>query len=81
MTAISKNVYFDALNDIVDKYNNTIHRTNKMKPIGITGDSYVECNENPNKKDPKFKVGDHVSISKYKNILKHSKLVRRSFCC
>ena len=41
MTAISKNVYFDVLDDIVDKYNNTVHKTNKMKPIDIAGDSYV----------------------------------------
>ena len=39
-----------------------------MKPIDVTGDSYVEYNEDFNKKGPKFKVGDHVSISKYKNI-------------
>ena len=68
MTAISKNVYFDLLDDIVNKYNNTVHRTIKMKPIDVTGDSYAEYNENFNKKDPKFKVSDHVRISKYKNI-------------
>ena len=68
MITISKNVYFDVLNDIVNKYNNTIHRTIKMKPIDVTGDSYVEYNEDFNKKDLKFKVGDHVRISKYKNI-------------
>ena len=68
MTAISKNVYFDVLDDIVDKYNNTVHRTIKMKPIDVTDDSYAEYNEDFNKKDPKFKVGDHVRISKYKNI-------------
>ena len=56
------------LDDIVDKYNNTIHRTIKLKPIDVTGDSYAECNENTNKRDPKFKVGDHFRISKYKNI-------------
>ena len=50
MTAISKNIYFDALDDIVDKYNNTIHRTIKMKSIDVTDDSYVEYNENPNKR-------------------------------
>ena len=44
MTAISKNVYFDVLDDIVDKYNNTIHRTIKMKSVDVTGDSYAECN-------------------------------------
>ena len=68
MTAISKNVYFDVVDDIVNKYNNTIHRTIKMKPIDVADDSYVDYNENFNKKDPKFKVGDHVRISKYKNI-------------
>ena len=68
MTTISKNIYFDVLDDIVNKYNNTVHRTIKMKPIDVTGDSYVEYNEDFNKKDPKFKVGDHVRISKYKNI-------------
>ena len=68
MTAISKNVYFDVLDNIVNKYNNTVHRTIKMKPIDVTSDSYAEYNEDFNKKDPKFKVGDHVRISKYKNI-------------
>ena len=68
MTAISKNVYFDVLYDIVDKYDYTVHRTIKMKPIGVTDDSYAEYIENFNK-DPKFKVGEHVRISKYKNFL------------
>ena len=68
MTAISKNVYVDVLDDIVNKYNNTIHRTIKMKPIDVTDDSFAEYNEESNKKDPKFKIGDHVRISKYKNI-------------
>ena len=68
MTAISKNVYFDVLDEIVDKYNNTVQRTIKMKPIDDMDDSYAEYNENPNKTDPKFKVGDHIRISKQKNI-------------
>ena len=68
MTAISKDVYFDVLDDIADKYNKTVHRTIKTKPIDVTGDYYDEYNENPNKKDAKFKVGDNVRISKYKNI-------------
>ena len=68
MTAISKNVYFDVLDDIVDKYNNLVHETIKMKPIDITDHSYTKYNANPNKKRPKFKVGDHVRISNYKNI-------------
>ena len=67
MTAVSKNVYFDVLDDIVNKYNNTVHRSIKMKPIDVTDGSYAEFNEDSNKKDPKFKVGDHVRISKYNN--------------
>ena len=68
MTAVWKSVYFDASDDIINKNNNTVHRTIKMKPIDVTSDSYAEYNEDSNKKDPKFKVGDHVRISKYKNI-------------
>ena len=55
------------LDDIVNKYNNTVHTTIKMKPIDVTNDSFVEYNEESNNKDPKFKVGDHVRICKYKN--------------
>ena len=44
MTAFSKNIYFDVLDDIVNKYNNTVHRTIKMKPIDITDDYYIESN-------------------------------------
>ena len=67
MTAISNNVYFDFLNNIVDEYNNTYHKTIKMKPIHVKSDSFAEYNEESGGKDPKFKVGDHVRISKYKN--------------
>ena len=68
MTAISKNVYFDVLNDIIDKYNNAYHRAIKMKPIDVKSDSFVEYNDESNEKDSKFKIGDHVRISNYKNI-------------
>ena len=68
MTTVSKNVYFIVLNDILGEYNNTYHRTIKMKPIDVKSDSFAEYNEESNEKDPKFKVGDHVRISKYKNI-------------
>ena len=73
MTAISKNVYFDVLDDIVDEYNNAYHKTIKMKPIDVKSDSFAEYNgtafnEESNEKDPKFKVGDHVRISKFKNV-------------
>ena len=63
-TAISKNIYFHVLDDIVNKYNSTFHRSIKMKPIDVTSDSYAEYNEGFNEKDPIFKVGDHVRISK-----------------
>ena len=68
MTAISKNVYFDALDDIANKYNTTVHRTIKMKPIDVKDNTYIDSKKEVNDKDPKFKVGDHVRISKYKNI-------------
>ena len=64
--AISKNVYFDVLEDIVDKYNNTVHGTIKMKPIDVMGDSYVEYNENPNKK--KILNLKLVIMSEFQNI-------------
>ena len=68
MAAASKNVYFDVLDGIVGKYNNTVHRAIKMIPFDVTTDSYAEQNEDSNEKDPKFKVGDRVRISKQKNI-------------
>ena len=42
MAAVSKNVHFDVLDDIVNKYYNTFHRSIKMKPIDVTSDSYAE---------------------------------------
>ena len=68
MTASSKNVYFDVLDDLVDEYNNTYHKTIKMKPKYVKSDSFAEYNEESNEKDPKFKVGDHVRISNFKNV-------------
>ena len=55
------------------EYNNTYHRTNKMKPVDVKDSAYIDSTElrfkkEVNDKDPKFKVGDHVRISKYKNI-------------
>ena len=68
MTSISKNVYINKLDDIVDEYNNTYHRTIKMKPVDVKDNTYIDFKKEVNDKDPKFKVGDHVRISKYKNI-------------
>ena len=67
MTSVSKNVYIDALPDIVEKYNNTYHRTIKMKPVEVTPGS-VDYSTGENKNPPKFKVGDRVRISKYKSL-------------
>ena len=56
------------LGEIVNKYNNAVYRSIRMKPIDVTSGSYAEYNENANVTKPKFKVGDHVRISKYKNV-------------
>ena len=64
MAAVSRNVYFDVLDIIVDKYNNTVYRSIKMKPMEVTSNFYAEYNEDANEKDTKFKVGDHIRISK-----------------
>ena len=71
MTSISKNMYMyiDKLDDIVDKYNNPYHSTIKMKPIDVKDNTYINTAKEINNKDPKFKVGDRVKISKYKTFL------------
>ena len=68
MTLVSKNVYNGKLDDIVSEYNNTYHRTIKMKPVDVKDDTYIYFNKEVNNKDRKFKVGDHARIFKYKNI-------------
>ena len=68
MTSKSKNVYIDKLDDIVNEYNNAYHTTIKMKPIDVKGNTYINTDKEANDRDPKFKVADHVRISKYKNI-------------
>ena len=68
MTSVSKNVDIDKLDDIVNEYDNTYHRTIKMKPVDVQDNTYFEFEKEVNNKDPKFKVGDHTRISKYKNI-------------
>ena len=67
MTAISKNVYIDKLDDIVKEYNNKYHTSIKMKLVVVTDNTYINVKKEINDKDPKFKVGDYVRISKYKN--------------
>ena len=68
MISISKNVYINKIDDIVNEYNNTYHTTIKMKPIDVKNNTYINTSNKINSKDPKFKVGDRVRISKYKNI-------------
>ena len=67
MNSVSKKVYIDKLDDIVNKYNNTYHGTIKMKPVDVEDNTYVDFEKEVDNNDPKFKVGDHVKISKYKN--------------
>ena len=67
MAAVSKNVDFDVLDDIFDKYNNAYHKFIKMKPVDVKSNFYAEYNVDSVAKDPKFKIGDHVRISQYKN--------------
>ena len=68
MTSISKIVYIDKLDDIVNECNNTYHRIIKMKPIDVKDNTYIDFHKEVNDNDLKFKVADHVRISKYKNI-------------
>ena len=67
-TLISKNVYIDKLHDIFNKYNNTYHSTVKMKSVDVKTNTYIDFNKGNSKEYPKFEVGDHVRISKFKNI-------------
>ena len=65
---MSKNVYIDNFNDIVNEYNNTYHRTIKMKPVDVKDNAYIDFGKEVHDKGPKFKVSDLVRISKCKNI-------------
>ena len=68
LTSVSKNVYIDKLDDIVKDYNNKYHTSIKMKPADVRDHTYIDFKKEINDKNPKFKVGDHVRISKYKNM-------------
>ena len=68
MTSISKNVYIDKLDDIVKEYKIAYHKSIKMKPVDVKDNTYIDFKKDVNDKNPKFKVGDHVRISKFKNI-------------
>ena len=68
LTSISKFRYIDKLDDIVNEYSNTYHRTIKLNPVDIESSMYIDFNKENNKKDPKFKVGHDIRKSKHKNI-------------
>ena len=68
MTLETKNVYINELDDIVGEHNNTYHRSIKMKLVDFEDNTYIYFKKEVNDKDPKFKVGDNIRISKYKNI-------------
>ena len=68
MTSISTNVYINKLGYLVNENNNINHSTFKMMPVDVNSSTYIDFGAENNDKDPKFKVGDHVRISKYKNV-------------
>ena len=68
MASIPKNEYIGKFNDINRKYNDKCNSTNKMKPVDLKWSTYIKTNKEINDKDPKFKIGDIVRISKHKNI-------------
>ena len=65
MISTSKNVYIDKLDDIVNKYNNKYHKTIKMKPVDVKSSTCIDSSKEINDKDPRFKAGDIVRISKF----------------
>ena len=68
MNSVSKNVCIDKSDDIVNKYNNAYHSTIKMKPVDVKSNTYINLSKEINDENSKFKFGDIVRISKYKNI-------------
>ena len=68
MTSISKNLNIDKLADIVNKCKNTYHSAIKMNHTDVKTSTYIDFNKGYNKEYPKFKLVDHVRISKHKNI-------------
>ena len=68
MTWLSKHVYISKLDDILNKYNNTYHRTIKMKSVDVTPSTYIDFDKENSKEGSKFEVSDNVRTSRYKNI-------------
>ena len=78
MTLVSRNMYIDKLDDIVNKCNNTYRTTTKMKLVDEKSITYVNFNEENNNEDPKLKVVDHVRKSKYRNIFAKGQVLKWS---
>ena len=68
MNSISATMYINKLDDIDNKYNDTYNSTIKMKPVEVKLSTHIDFNKKNNKEDPRFKIGDNVRTSKYKNI-------------
>ena len=68
MTLVLKNLYIDKLDDIINNHNNTYHHTIKMKPVDVKSNMYIDFSKEINEKNPKFKTGVTVRISKHKNV-------------
>ena len=68
LRSISTNIYIDKLDDIVNRYNNIYHSTNKKKPVNVVPSTSIDSSQEINNEDPKFKIGVTVRMSKYKNV-------------
>ena len=71
MTSVTKNIYIDKLGNIVNEYNNTYHSTIKIKPFDVKSNTYIDSSKEIYNKNPKFKIGDTVRISKYKTFFEN----------
>ena len=69
MTSISKNMYIDKLDHIVNKYNNAYHRTIKVKPVDVKPSTHSDSIKEINDEDPKFKIDDITRISNVQNTM------------
>ena len=78
MTLVSKNVYIDELDYKVNKYNNMYHSTIKITTVDVKTNTYIDSSKEINNKDPKFKIGDNIRISKYKKVFAKSYTPNRS---
>ena len=62
MILMPKNVHFDKLVGIVNKYNNTCHSTIKRKSMNVKSSTYINFSAENHDKDPKVKDSDHVRL-------------------